>query len=108
MAGTAMREPSVRCDARCTVFSVLPFSLVQVALSYLPLLLFLSTSTALYPPPPPPPAKSARLSWLRDRVPSQVAMVDNSHGCLNPSPFGKQQPTIRGTNVFLFAGLGTP
>ena len=27
-----------------------------------------------------------------------VAMVDNSHGCLNPSPFGKQQPT---TSKFL-------
>ena len=29
-----------------------------------------------------------------------VVMVDKSDGYLNPSPFGKQLPTIRGTNVF--------
>ena len=23
-----------------------------------------------------------------------IAMVDNCHGCLSPSPFGKHQPTV--------------
>ena len=44
-----------------------------------------------------PPCR-ARLPWLRDRAPSQVAMavamVDNRHGCLDPSPFGKQRPMV--------------
>ena len=69
-----------------------------VAVPYLLLVLFLSTLPALQPP------KCAHLRWLQDRAPSQgvmaVIMVDNSHGCLNHSPFGKQPLTIRGTNVF--------
>ena len=53
---TPWREPGPWCP-RCAGFWVLLFSLVQVALLYLPLVLDLSTPPTLWTPPPPAPPR---------------------------------------------------
>ena len=68
-----------------------------------PLCFFSARHWPCPPPPPPPVSPSAVLDRAPSWVAIAVAMVDISHGCINPSPFGKQQPAIRGTNVFHIA-----